>query len=385
MNKKGKWILGSVVALAVVLLAGKVLLHRGDEGTRVAAETVKRRTIVETVSASGKLYPETEIKVGSPISGEVVQLNVQEGDTVEKGQVLARIQGEKGGAAAQRVSLPVIPPGFEGLVKNMQQPSTGPAQTSAVIKAPISGTVIALNVKKGERTGALQMPGSEMLRIADMNSLEVRVDVNENNIIKIAIGDSADVEIEAYNKRKFKGIVTSIANGGSKKEAQSFLSNDVTNYEVHIRLLPASYADLFDSSRRNMPFRPGMNARAEIKTKKRENVLSIPVGAVVSKPRGSDENAVAEEKKSKEESAPDDDDESSSDELEEVVYVVNSDGTVERRTVTTGIQDLNYFEITGGLKEGEKVVTAPYNAVSKTLRSGQKVTVVSKEKIFQNE
>ena len=239
MNKTVKWILISVVALLAIFLTAKAVMKKGSDGEKVTAETVRRRTITETVSASGKLYPETEIKLGSPISGEVTQLDVHEGDTVAKGQVLARIQGEKG-AAAQRITLPNVPPGFEGLVRNMQPPATGTGLSSAVIKAPISGTVIALNIKKGERTGAMQMPGYEMLRIADMNNIEVRVDVNENNIIKISIGDSADVEIEAYNKRKFKGIVTSIANGGTKRDAQSFLSNAITNYEVHIRLLPAS-------------------------------------------------------------------------------------------------------------------------------------------------
>jgi multidrug efflux pump subunit AcrA (membrane-fusion protein) len=383
MNKTVKWILISVVALLTVFLTAKAVMKKGKDGEKVTAEIVKRRTITETVSASGKLFPETEIKLGSPISGEVTQLDVHEGDTVTKGQVLARIQGEKG-AAAQRITLPNVPPGFEGLVRNMQPPATSTGPSSAVIKAPISGTVIALNVKKGERTGAMQMPGSEMMRIADMNNIEVRVDVNENNIIKISIGDSADVEIEAYNKRKFKGMVTSIANGGTKRDAQSFLSNDVTNYEVHIRLLPSSYADLFDSNRRSMPFRPGMNARAEIKTKRKENVLSIPVGAVVSKAKGSDDaSGTRNEKAANDEQATDET--AGTDDLQEVVYVIQNDGTVQRRTVTTGIQDINYFEITGGLKEGEKVVTAPYNTVSKTLRSGRKVEVVSKEQLFQNE
>jgi multidrug efflux pump subunit AcrA (membrane-fusion protein) len=387
MNKTVKWILIFAGALLLVFLIVKATGKGSSDAIKVTAEGVKRRTLVETVSASGKLYPETEIKVGSLINGEVTLLNVQEGDTVRKGQVLARIQGEKGASAApQRISVPNIPPGFEGLLQSMQPPRATSAQTSATITAPISGTVIALNVKKGERIGVLQMPGSEMMRLADMNNMEVRVDVNENNIIKISVGDSADVEVEAYNKRKFKGLVTSIANGGTKKDPQSFLSNDVTNYEVHIRLLPSSYADLFDSSRRrSMPFRPGMNARADIKTKKREAVLSIPVGAVVSKPKGSDENAEDAKKARVQDDNVVTDETSATDELEEVVYVMKSDGTVEKRVVTTGIQDINHIEILSGLKEGEQVVTGPYNAVSKTLRSGKKVRVVPKEQIFQND
>jgi HlyD family secretion protein len=217
----------------------------------------------------------------------------------------------------------------------------------------------------------------------------VRVDVNENNVIKVSVGDSADVEVEAYNKRKFKGIVTSIGNGGTKKDAQSFLSNDVTAYEVHIKLDRASYADLFDSSRRkSLPFRTGMNARADIKTKRREGVISIPVGAVVSKPKGGeksieDKDKEKDKEKKKEESITED--ESMSDELEEIVFVMKADKTVERRVIKTGIQDINYFEILSGLKEGEQVVTGPYGVVSKTLKSGKKVTVVAKEKLFETE
>ena len=384
MNKKLKWILFSVAALLVALFIIRATMNKDKDGIKVTAEAAKRRTIIETVSASGKIYPETEIKVGSPINGEISSLLVQEGDSVKKGQVLARIKGEKNAGAPARVSLPNIPPGFEGLVQSMQPPRVTSTQSSATITAPIAGTVTALSVKQGERIGAMQMPGSEMMRIADMSHIEVRVDVNENNIIKISVGDSADVEVEAYNKRKFKGVVTTIANGGTKRDATAFMSGDVTSYEVRIRLAPSSYADLFDSSRRrSMPFRAGMNARAEIKTKRRESVLSVPVGAVVSRPKGSDDvNADKKDEKSDEFSTEEN---NGTEELEEVVYVLKQDGTVEKRTVSTGIQDMAFFEITSGLKEEERVVTGPYNAVSKTLQSGKKVRVVAREKIFQND
>jgi HlyD family secretion protein len=383
MSKSIKWILFSLIGLVILLFIVKAATNKGDEGSKVTAEAVKKRTIVETVSASGKIYPETEIKVGSPISGEVTVLNVQEGDSVIKGQVLARIQGDRSGAAPQRISVPNIPPGLEGLVRGMQGPRTTSTQSSASITAPMSGTVLGLNIKKGERIGTMQMPGSELMRIADMNNIELRVDVNENNIIKVSVGDSADVEVEAYNKRKFKGVVTSISNGSAKKDAQSLMSNDATAYEVHIKLDRASYANLFDSSKKkSFPFRTGMNARADIKTKKREGVLSIPVGAVVSKPKGSEESIEDTKKEKKKEDAVTEE-EATSDELEEVVFVMKEDKKVEKRVVTTGIQDINYFEILSGLKEGEQVVTGPYGVVSKTLRSGKKVTVVAKEKLFE--
>lgn len=385
MSKTLKWILFSLLALTVLLVIIKVVSNKEADGVKVTAEAAKKRTIIETVTASGKIYPETEIKVGSPIAGEITALNVQEGDTVFKGQVLARIQGDKAGTAPQRVSLPNIPPGFESLVQGMQAPRTASSASSATITAPISGTVLGLNSKKGERIGTMQMSGSELLRIADMNNIEVRVDVNENNIIKVSVGDSADVEVEAYNKRKFRGIVTGIGNGSSKKDAQSFLSNDVTAYEVHIKLDRASYADLFDSSRKkSLPFRSGMNARADIKTRRHEGVISIPVGAVVSKPKGSEGSIEEAKKERKKDDAVPDDEDAVSDELEEIVFVVKADKTVEKRVVTTGIQDINYFEMVTGLKEGELVVTGPYGVVSKTLRSGKKVAVVARAQLFQN-
>ncbi|RYF83423.1 MAG: HlyD family efflux transporter periplasmic adaptor subunit, partial [Chitinophagaceae bacterium] len=256
MSKTFKWILFLAIGLAVVWLVARAITGKGSDTIKVTAETIKRRTITETVSASGKVYPATEIKVGSPIAGQVVELTIEEGDTVKKGQVLARIQGDKTGSSAPRISVPNVPPGFESLVQGMQQPRTSTA-SSATITAPMNGTVLGLNIRVGERIGTMQMPGSELMRIADMNNIEVRVDVNENNIIKVSVGDSADVEVDAYNKRKFKGVVTSIGNGTSKRDAQSFLSADVTNYEVHIRLLPSSYKDLFDTTeRKRMPFRP---------------------------------------------------------------------------------------------------------------------------------
>jgi HlyD family secretion protein len=158
------------------------------------------------------------------------------------------------------------------------------------------------------------------------------------------------------------------------------LSADVTNYEVHIRLLPSSYADLFDTTaRRRMPFRPNMNARADIKTKRKESVISVPVGAVTSRVKGSDDHL---SDKKNDNDVPQDE-ASITNELEEVVYVIRTDGIVEKRVVTTGIQDFNYFEITSGLKDGEQVVTGPNTAIGTNLRTGKKVKVVKKEQLFE--
>ena len=256
------------------------------------------------------------------------------------------------------------------------------------ITAPMSGVISLLAVKQGERVvGTAQMAGTEMMRVADMSSMEVRVDVGENDIVKVSVGDSADVEVDAYNKRKFKGVVTQIASSTIKTGAATVATNDVTNYEVHIRLDPATYADLMDPARpKRFPFRPGMNASADIKTKRTENVLAVPITAVAARVQGSDESMEDVEKEAADRndaSNNNTDEVSISDELEEVVFVINKEGKVEKRVVQTGIQDINYIQITSGLQPGDQVVTAPYNAISKSLKTGTKVQVVSKEKLFE--
>ena len=204
----------------------------------------------------------------------------------------------------------------------------------------------------------------------------------ENDIVKINIGDSADVEVDAYNNRKFKGVVTKIAS--STSSASSLTStNDVTNYEVRIRLDKSSYSDL---QNKTFPFRPGMNASADIKTSRQEDVLAVPIGAVSARMKGSDKN-MADRKTEKDKSNNNDDQQppvaGGDDDLEEVVFVLQQDGTVKKRVVQSGIQDINYIEIKTGLKEGEEVITDPYTAVSKTLKDGMKVKVVTKDKLFQ--
>ncbi len=259
----------------------------------------------------------------------------------------------------------------------------------ATITAPMNGVVSMLNVKEGERVvGTAQMAGTEMMRVADMSSMEVRVDVGENDIVKVSIGDSADVEVDAYNNRKFKGIVTQIASSTNKSgQVVATASNDVTNYEVRIRLDPASYQDLADPAKpKKFPFRPGMNANADIKTRTKANVLSVPIMAVAARVKGSDES-IEDKKKEKKKDEQTEAEQTSfveSEDLEEVVFVLNKEGLAEKRVIKTGIQDIEYIEVLSGLKPGEQVITAPYNAISKTLKPGTKVKVVaSKEELIE--
>jgi HlyD family secretion protein len=210
--------------------------------------------------------------------------------------------------------------------------------------------------------------------------------VGENDIPKVSLGDSALVEVDAYNNRKFKGIVTQIASSSvlAGQQTQAAATTDVTNYKVYIRLLPSSYSDLIDPSRpKSFPFRPGMSASADIQTKTRENVVAVPINAVTTREKGTDK--VANEKK---EGPPENNDLQQtekgalSSDLDEVVFVIGKDGMVKKMPVKTDVQDINYIEITSGLDEGVEVISAPYNVISKTLKEGMKVKIVPKEQLF---
>lgn len=450
MNKTVKWILISLGLLIVLLIVGKLMAGSSDTGVKVAVEKATKRTIIETVNASGKVYPEIEVKVSPDISGEIIELNVQEGDSVRKGQVLARIyadvySSQRDQAASQvaqsQATVANSTASLEALKAQLDQDKTvygrnkelfdqkviskaefeqyetkyrsSQAQLNAAqqnirslqagvqgtrtqltmanknlgrttLVAPMSGIISMLNVKKGERVvGTAQMAGTEMMRVADMSALEVRVDVGENDIVKIGIGDSADVEVDAYNNRKFKGVVTQIASSTKGGGLAVQATNDVTNYEVHIRLDPVSYADLMDPSKpKKFPFRPGMNASADIKTKTKIGVIAVPITSVAARVKGSDKN-IDEKKKETNKDADENTDQPVTDDLEEVVFIIKQDGKVEKKIVTTGIQDINYIEILTGLTGNEEVVSAPYNAISKTLRHDTKVTVVPKDKLFE--
>jgi HlyD family secretion protein len=443
-----------VGALIAILVGIKLLAGPKDSGTKVTAEKAARRTIVETVNASGKVYPEIEVKISPDISGEITELNVQEGDSVRKGQVLARIYADIYSSQRDEASARVAQSQatvannsaalgalkaqleldqqtynrnkqlfdekvisqaefeqfssryrssqaqYNAALQNIRSLQAGvqSAQTQlgaanknlgrTTLTAPMDGVISMLTVKKGERVvGTAQMAGTEMMRVADLSTMEVRVDVGENDVVKVSIGDSADVEVDAYNNRKFRGVVTQIAASTIKTGTTAITSNDVTNYEVRIRLDRSSYDDLMDPSKpKKFPFRPGMNASADIKTKRADNVLAVPITAVAARVQGSDESLDDKKKQSQKEENENADEPTqvvATDELEEVVFVLKADGNVEKRVVQTGIQDINYIQVLRGLNESEQIVTAPYNAISKTLKTGTKVTVVPKEKLFE--
>jgi HlyD family secretion protein len=440
MSKTVKWILWGTIGLVVLLVILKVAGVFGkDEGTKVTAEKVQRRDITEIVNASGKIYPAVEVKVSSDNSGEITELDVREGDTVKKGQILARIYAEdyniqrsqaasgviqsqaqvansqaaidalkaqqeqaqqtydmqkklydekvistnefntadanlKSAKANYNAALQGIRSGLANVQSakaNLEKADKDLSRTTIV--APMDGVVSLLNVKKGEKiVGNNLMAGTEMLRIADLSRIEVRVDVGESDIPKVQLGDSANISVDAYSDRKFKGVVTQIAssnNGASTETDQSNSSTDVTNYKVYVQLLPESYSDLIGNG--SFPFRPGMNASADIETQTHTNVLSVPINAVTTRDKSDSlKNDIINTS-------------SSSDDLDIVVFILDSANEVKKIKVKTGIQDINYIEITDGLKEGQEVITGPYDVVSKQLKDKDKVKVVDKKDLFE--
>jgi HlyD family secretion protein len=467
MSKKTKWILISLALLVVLLVVlSKVGAFGKDEGLKVTAEKAQKRNIIEVVNASGKIYPEVEVKVSPDISGEITMLTVAEGDTVKKGQILARIyadvyniqrsqaasgvaqsqaqvgvqqaqvsnsQAALGALQAQQEqaertykmqqqlfndkvisaaefnvadanfktskanynaavqSINGVKASVQSARANVQtaQASLQKANTDlgrTAIVSPMDGVVSLLSVKKGEKVAGNSFNvGTEILRIADMDKIEVRVDVGENDVPKVKLGDSALISVDAYSDRKFKGLVTQIASSNNGASSQlGAATSDVTQYKVYIRILKESYADLLGKG--SFPFRPGMSANADIQTKTQQNVVSVPINAVTTRDKSDTLEANKTKKKvSKTEGDEDDNNsnnKSADDETEVVVFVKEKDNKVKRVVVKTGIQDINNIEITGGLFGGEEVITGPYDVVSKKLKKGTKVKVVDKKELF---
>ncbi len=457
------WVL---VGLIGILIVAAIIRNRNKpKGERVNTEKAERRTIKEMVAASGKIFPQTEVKISSDVSGEIVELFVEEGDSVEVGQVLARIdpdaiesQVERGIASvnsakaqlanakanvenikaqkqqiiAQLQNAREIHERNEGLFKegaiseadfqnslsnlraleaNLQaseasirsaqenvrasefnvksaEASLKELQTSlrrTTIYAPMSGTVSQMNVEEGERVvGTIQMAGTEMMRIANLNAMEVRVEVSENDIPRVSMGDEVEIEVDAYIDRKFKGNVTQIANSANSATGTgtiSLTSDQVTNFEVRISINASSYSDLISETNR-FPFRPGMSASVEINTETRKDVVSVPIQAVTV--RDLEEEMKKEGGQAKTVSATEDGDlDRDEDDLTEVIFLVKGD-TVDMVQVITGIQDDSYIEILKGVQEGEEVVAGPYTAVSRKLKQGMTVQVVKEDEVYQN-
>lgn len=446
-KKSGKWIIWALIALLVILIGvAAIKARQKPKGEPVETDKVALREIREIVSASGKIFPEKEVKISSDVSGEVVELYVEEGDSVKAGQVLARIDPEAYISAVERANAAVSgsksdyarakssietslaqleqtkaqventrrihernkklmadgvisAQDFENSESNLAQLEANLRSAEAgyraakqaaesaeynvasaeaslkeiktslsrtTITAPTSGIISQLNVEQGERVvGTIQMTGTEMMRIANFNSMEVQVEVSENDILRVSVGDTASIEVDAYLDQKFKGVVTEMASSAANTSgvAQALTSDQVTNFIVKIRILPESYTSLSD---KKMPFRPGMSATVDINTNTEYNVVTIPIQAVTTRERemkNGDSTKVAAEKTAI----------STEKEIDEVVFVYEAD-TARMVKVVTGIQDNEFIQIKNGLEVGQEVITGPYSTVSRKLKNGLHLT-----------
>lgn len=428
-KKKLYWLIGGLIVIVVVLLTLAKFGFLGNKAKSVEVETVlaDEITIIETVSATGKIQPEIEVKISSQVSGEIIDLPVKEGQVVKKGDLLVRINPDLytsglnravSNSLSTKASLSQADASFneaqasylrnktlfeKGIIskqdwdkataafevakanrKNVYfqvqsaNASVKEAQDNlgrTTIYSPNDGTISKLSVELGERIlGTQQMAGTELLRVANLNNMEVEVDVNENDIVKINIGDTAKIEVDAYLKKEFKGMVTSISNSASTATT----ADQVTNFKVKVRILKESYQDLLVGKPSTYsPFRPGMTATVDIITKRKDKVIGVPISAVVVK---SDTTAVKKTELKADEKNGEAKVTGKSDKRYECVFLKVGD-KAKIRIIKTGIQDDTNIEVVSGLKKGDVVISGPYTTVTKELNSGDKVvTASSKDK-----
>lgn len=453
-SKKKIWIISGILVIVVLIIIAVAVKNKGKDEIKVTVEKVEKRTIIQTVSANGKIQPEKDIKISPYISGEVVELLVKEGDEVKAGDLLAKIDPEiyvsafdqsnasvntqKANEANAKARLSQVKAQlentrltFERQQKLFDQNVISKAEydqaksaydvakaqveaaeqdinasqfmvksseaalkrakedlTKTAIFAPNDGTVSKLSIEKGERvTGASQFSsGTEIMRIANLNEMEVQVEVNENDIVRVSLNDTALIEVDAYLNRKFKGLVTEIATSANTTGVSV---DQVTNFNVKIHLIKDSYKDLLNPAFPNYsPFRPGMSATVEIQTETAKDVLTLPIQGVTT--RVAQDSLDKINSKNKKVTGEGDDQteivgsKKKTGEVQECVFVLEN-GLAKKTDVKTGIQDNTFIQILSGLTEGKLVITGPYSVVSKTLKDKDKVKKVDKKDLFTKE
>ena len=417
MNKTLRIVLVITVLVVILAVIGKKAGWFGKAETfEVAVEKGEKRTIVETITANGKIQPETEVKISPDVSGEIVDLFVKEGEYVEEGKLLLKIKPDIYVSMRNRVraslnsakarlsqveaqyvqsklsyernkklweqetisesdyesaeatykmaeaDLNAAKYSVKSSEASLKEAEENLSKTS--IYAPMAGTISTLLIEKGERVvGTEMMSGTELMRIADLSRMEVIVEVNENDIIRVLTGDTAIIEVDAYMDQDFKGLVTEIANSAT---TSGMATDQVTSFNVKILLLQESYQNLLDKTPN--PFRPGMSATVDIQTETKYDILTIPIQAVTTRL-----DTIGQEQS----------DLVVADKDPDVVVFKVIDDYVMSQIVETGIQDNNYIEITSGLSLEENVVIAPYNAISKKLADSSIIKIVTKKELFK--
>jgi len=414
-SKKKLFIFGGLGLLLVIVII--LVITGGDKEKIISVQTEKSelRTITQVVSATGKIHPEYQVILRPEVTGEIVLLPVEEGDVVKKGQLLIRIKPEqyiaqrnraRASLQAAKAQLKVRDASFdkyaseykrvqglfekelaseqeldiaksnylqgEGQIESQKasvmqaQESLNDAQEQldkTVIKSPIDGTITQLNVELSERVlGSSFSQGTHIMTVADLSRMEARVEVDENDVVSISVGDTTKVEIDAFGDRKFLGLVSQIGNSAQTIGLGS--QDEIVNFEVRILLV-----DLDDK------IRPGMSCDGDIETETKYDVVSVPIQSVtarVDKSSNKDDESPGSESRPKKKNGkrkkPD-----------EVVFQVDGN-EVKMIVVKTGISDDTYIEIVSGLEGGEEIVTGPYRAISKELEDGSKIILLSKKK-----
>lgn len=395
-KKKSIWWIAAAVLIVILMIASKTC--KKDKTPVVETSKVERKTITETIPANGKIQPVTEVKISPDVSGEIVELHVKEGDRVKKGdliikikqdiylsavdQAMASVNAARASYKQQQAQTLRAKQNYDRYAKLYELRTVSKAEyesasaewdvaqqqldgakynissaearlkearenlVKTTIYSPMDGIISKLSVELGERVvGTSQMAGTEMFRVADFSQMEVLVDVNENDIIRLNPGDSSKITVDAYTDRTFYGVVTEVAN--SSKSSTTTALDQATTFEVKVRISPESYIDLL--SENAAPFRPGMSASVQIQTSRAENTLALPVSAITSR------SDLGESGKA-------------------FVFTYSAkDQTVHPVAIKTGLQDMTHVQITDGLSDSSVVVTGPFNAISKTLRDGMKV------------
>jgi HlyD family secretion protein len=414
-NKILKILLPIVVVLIIFAIIGKKAGWFGKALTvKVAVENVEKRVIIETITANGKIQPETEVKISPDVAGEIVELTVKEGDNVVKGQLLCRIKPDIYISQRDR-SLAAISSAKARLAQSEAQFSQAElsfkrtkqlydeqtvsksefeqaeasysvaksevdaAKYSVIsaeasvkeasenlqktsIYAPMTGTVSMLLVELGERVvGTSMMTGTEMMRVADLSRMEAQVQVNENDIVRVNLGDTALIEVDAYLDQKFKGLVTEIANSA---KTTGVSADQVTNFDVKILVLPQSYQKLVTAGDAN-PFRPGMSATVDIQTESKTGILTVPIQSVTTRTDTTKTTS------------------SSSDEDIRTIVFITDGKYALAKDVKTGIQDNNYIEILSGVADSSRVISAPFSAISKKLSDSTLIEIVKKDALYK--
>jgi len=415
-NKILKILIIVVVVLLIFAFVGKKAGWFGKAVTvKVAVEYAEKRMITETITANGRIQPEKEVKITPDVSGEIIELNVIEGDFVEAGQLLLRIkpdvyisQRDRTAAAlsSARARLAQVEAQFKqsdlsfNRTKQLYEEQTiskseyeqaeasynvAKAEVDAAkfsitsaeaslkeanenliktsIYAPMSGTVSMLLVELGERVaGTNLMAGTDILRVADLTRMEAQVEVNENDIVRVSMGDTAIIEVDAYLDEKFKGVVTEIANSA---KTTGVSADQVTNFDVKILILPESYKHLEDNG--NNAFRPGMSTTVDIETEVKKGILSVPIQSVTTRTDTTNTASTAAEE-----------------EIRTLVFITDGEYALAR-DVKTGIQDNSYIEIINGIEDSSRVISAPFSAISKKLSDSTLIEIVSRDDLYEKD